>query len=54
MDGFVAWSENGGLAMSYYDATDLPVGRLAQQYVLIACAAAATKTTELVSMWRQR
>src|SRR5439155_989977 len=24
----------GGLAMSYYDATDLPVGRLAQQYVL--------------------
>jgi phospholipase C len=32
MDGFVAWSENGGLAMSYYDATDLPVGRLAQQY----------------------
>src|SRR5258708_1300853 len=34
MDGFVAWSENGGLAMSYYDATDLPVGRLAQQYVL--------------------
>src|SRR5919204_4495355 len=34
MDGFVAWSENGGLAMSYYDATDLPVGRLAQQYTL--------------------
>src|SRR6202047_1792685 len=31
MDGFVAWSENGGLAMGYYDATDLPVGRLAQQ-----------------------
>lgn len=34
MDGFAAWSENGGLAMSYYDATDLPVGRLAQQYTL--------------------
>jgi phospholipase C len=34
MDGFVAWSENGGLAMSYYDATDLPVGRVAQQYTL--------------------
>jgi phospholipase C len=34
MDGFVAWSENGGLALSYYDATDLPVGRLAQQYTL--------------------
>jgi len=35
MDGFAAWSENGGLAMSYYDATDLPVGRLAQQYTLL-------------------
>lgn len=34
MDGFVAWSENGGLAMSYYDATNLPVGRLAQQYTV--------------------
>ena len=34
MDGFVAWSANGGLALSYYDATDLPVGRLAQQYTL--------------------
>jgi phospholipase C len=34
MDGFVALSENGGLAMSYYDATDLPVGRLARQYTL--------------------
>src|SRR5262249_39127778 len=31
---FVAWSENGGLAMSYYDPTDLPVGRPAQQYTL--------------------
>ena len=34
MDGFVAWSENGGLALSYYDATNLPVSRLAQQYTL--------------------
>ena len=25
MDGFVAWSENCGLAMSYYDATDCPL-----------------------------
>src|SRR6516162_1360574 len=25
MDGFVAWSDNGGLALSYYDATELPV-----------------------------
>src|SRR5206468_432098 len=29
MDGFVGWSDNGGLALSYYDATELPVGRLA-------------------------
>ena len=34
MDGFVAWSDNGGLALSYYDATELPVGRLALQYTL--------------------
>jgi phospholipase C len=34
MDGFVGWSDNGGLALSYYDATELPVGRLAQQYTL--------------------
>lgn len=35
MDGFAAWSGNGGLAMSYYDATNLPVGHLAQQYTLL-------------------
>jgi phospholipase C len=34
MDKFVAWSDAAGLAMSYYDATDWPVGRLAQQFVL--------------------
>jgi phospholipase C len=34
MDGFVAWTDVGGLVMSYYDATDLPVGKLAQEYVL--------------------
>ena len=34
MDGFVAWTNVGGLAMSYYDATDLPLGRLARQFVL--------------------
>lgn len=33
-DKFVAWSDNGGLTMSHLDATDLPEGRLAQQYVL--------------------
>jgi phospholipase C len=34
MDRFVAWSNAGGLVMSYYDATNWPEGRLAQQYVL--------------------
>jgi len=33
-DKFVAWSDNGGLVMSAYDATNLPEGRLAQKYVL--------------------
>jgi len=34
MDKFVAWSDAAGLVMSYYDASDLPLGRLARQYVL--------------------
>ena len=34
MDKFVAWSDAAGLVMSYFDATNMPVGRLAQQYVL--------------------
>jgi phospholipase C len=34
MDRFIPWSGVGGLVMSYYDATDLPIGRLAQEYVL--------------------
>ncbi len=34
MDKFVAYSGVGALAMSYYDATNLPVGKLAQEYVL--------------------
>jgi phospholipase C len=34
MDKFVAWSDNGGLVMSYFDATNLPEGRLAQAYTL--------------------
>ncbi|MFL5800669.1 MAG: alkaline phosphatase family protein [Roseiflexaceae bacterium] len=34
MDKFVAVSENGGLTMGYYDATDMPEGKLAQQYTL--------------------
>jgi len=34
MDKFVAWSDAAGLAMSYYDATMLPEGRLASQYTI--------------------
>jgi acid phosphatase len=30
----VTWSDNPGLAMSYFDATNLPEGLLAQQYTL--------------------
>ena len=32
--GFVTWSDNPGLVMSYYDATNLPEGLLAQQYTM--------------------
>lgn len=35
MDGYVAWTDTGGLVMSYYDATNLPVGRLASRYTLL-------------------
>jgi phospholipase C len=31
---FVTWSDNPGLVMSYFDATDLPEGLLAQQYTM--------------------
>jgi phospholipase C len=31
---FVTWSDNPGLVLSYVDATDLPEGRLAQQYTM--------------------
>jgi len=34
MDRFVAWGGTGGLVMSYYDATHMPLGTLARQYVL--------------------
>jgi acid phosphatase len=34
MDRFVAWSDNPGLVMGYFDVTDMPEGKLAQQYVL--------------------
>jgi phospholipase C len=34
MDRFVAWTDAAGLTMSYYDATDLPEGKLAKQYTL--------------------
>jgi phospholipase C len=34
MDRYVAYSDAAGLAMSYYDATSMPEGKLAQQYVM--------------------
>ncbi len=33
-DRFVAWTNVGGLVMSYYDAADLPLGRIAKQFTL--------------------
>lgn len=33
-DKYIAWSNAGGLVMSHYDATNMPEGQLAQQYVL--------------------
>jgi phospholipase C len=34
MDKFVAWSDAAGLVLSYYDATNMPEGKLAQQYTM--------------------
>jgi acid phosphatase len=34
MDGFATWSDNPGLVMSYFDATNMPEGKLAAQYTL--------------------
>jgi LPXTG-motif cell wall-anchored protein len=34
MDKFVAWSDNGGLVLGYYDATNMPEGKLAQEYTM--------------------
>jgi phospholipase C len=34
MDKFVAWSDAAGLAVSHYDASNMPEGQLAQQYVM--------------------
>ncbi len=34
MDQFITWSDNPGLVMSYYDATPMPEGVLAQRYVM--------------------
>jgi acid phosphatase len=34
MDQFVTWSDNPGLVMSNFDATSMPEGVLAKQYVL--------------------
>jgi phospholipase C len=34
MDRFIPWSNAGGLVMSYYDATTMPLGTLAREFVL--------------------
>jgi phospholipase C len=34
MDGFMTWSDNPGLVLSYFDASSLPEGRLAAQFTL--------------------
>ena len=34
MNWFVTWSDNPGLVMSYFDATNMPEGLLAQKYTL--------------------
>jgi acid phosphatase len=34
MDQFVTWSDNPGLVMSYFDASNLPEGNLARQYTM--------------------
>lgn len=34
MDRFITWSDNPGLVMSHFDATDLPEGRLAQEFTM--------------------
>jgi phospholipase C len=34
MNSFLTWSDNPGLAMSYFNATNLPEGLLAQQYTM--------------------
>jgi phospholipase C len=35
MDKFVAFSDAAGLVLSYYDATNMPEGKLAQKYTLL-------------------
>jgi phospholipase C len=35
MDKFVAWSDAAGLVMSYYDASDMPEGKLAKQFTML-------------------
>src|SRR6266436_1154353 len=34
LDKFVTWSDNPGLVLSYLDATEMPEGKLAQQFTL--------------------
>src|SRR5215472_11225362 len=34
MDKFVVWSDNGGLVLSFYDATNMPEGKLATEFTM--------------------
>jgi phospholipase C len=34
MDKFVSWSHNGGLVLSYFDASDFPEGKLAKEFTI--------------------
>ncbi len=52
MDKFVAWSDAAGLVMSYYDATTMPEGLLAQQYTLADnCFHSAFGSSFLNAQW---
>jgi len=34
MDKFITWSDNGGLVLSYYDASAMPEGKLAREFTI--------------------
>lgn len=52
MDRFLAWTGAGGLCMSYYDATDQPLGLLASRFTLCDhCFHSALGQSLLNAMW---